>query len=309
MTITAQHLPTPDLAQRTTDLAELRRVRSFAHEQAAVAEAAGRKIRSTAPTPGRDRERVLEAVHADLMAWRYRLASSTMRRLGTGLAHDAARYRTRLSEAGPNYDRLGYLGRLREGAVWDEATATYVGGMETPAHRIMLDYGRAARDRLDGEGAGDVLENPVVLPDGTTITGNSLVRGEAGKALGRELVERIRRRGGDPARVEVGGEPVYAVTAPTASRVVMFRAALRLLSTAEEGDLRAWQEARYLIFQAPRTKKGSDAVSRTFLVAVGAVLLGTPPTMPQDADLRCMVLGQPAAIAMPGDPLAATAAR
>jgi hypothetical protein len=39
-------------------------------------------------------------------------------------------------------------------------------------------------------------------------------------------------------------------------------------------------------------KKGSDAVTRVFLVAVGAVLLGHPPELAQDIDLRCAVLGQ-----------------
>ncbi|XVV00179.1 hypothetical protein ACQPW3_22260 [Actinosynnema sp. CA-248983] len=303
MTITARHLPTPDLALRSSDPVELRRVRSFAVDQAAASEDARRKIIALAPRSGVERERVLEAVHEDLMVWRHRLASSTTRRLGTGLAHDATRYRKRLSAEGPNYDRLGYLGRLREAPVWDSAAATYVGGVDTPAHRIMLSYGTAALERFEREGGGEMLENPVLLPDGTTVIGNSLVRGDAARTAGRELAERIGRRGGDPSRVELGGDPIYVVTAPTAARSVMFRAALRLLATADDGDLPAWQQARYLLFQAPVTKKGSDAVTRAFLVAIGAVLFGQPPTMEQDADLRCMVLGQTAATTMPSDSL------
>lgn len=38
---------------------------------------------------------------------------------------------------------------------------------------------------------------------------------------------------------------------------------------------------------------GSDAVNRTFIVAVGGVLLGRDaPALPADIDLQCYVVGQ-----------------
>jgi hypothetical protein len=73
------------------------------------------------------------------------------------------------------------------------------------------------------------------------------------------------------------------------------------LAGAEPGDVAAWQAARYLLYQAPLTKKGSDAVARVFLVAVGTVLLGAAPILEHDVDLQCIVAGQRAATAMPGD--------
>jgi hypothetical protein len=230
----------------------------------------------------------LRAVHADLIRWRYELASRAPGRIGQGLPLDASRFVTPLTEGGPNYDRLGYTGRLRHGASWDPATRTFRGGIETPAHRIMLHYGQSVHERFDRESNdGDVLLNPVVLPDGRTITGNRLVRGAAAARIGDALIARLARRGKDTSQVETGGNPCYAVTADDSARELMFTSALELL--ADKGD---WPAAQYLLFQSPQMKKGSDAVTRVFLVAVGAVLLGHPPELAQDIDLRCAVLGQ-----------------
>ncbi|UGT60543.1 hypothetical protein [Nocardia asteroides] len=80
----------------------------------------------------------------------------------------------------------------------------------------------------------------------------------------------------------------------------MFRQALELLAGAEPGEVSAWQRARFLLCQAPVMKRGTDAVIRTFLV--GALLFEQPPVLAQDADLRCLVLGQDAATRMPADP-------
>jgi hypothetical protein len=280
--ITAASFPTPDLAVRSCDPAELDRVRAFAVAQAAAAEAARRRLESGVDVAA------LRAVHADLIRWRHELASRAPGRLGQGLPLDASRFVTSLADGGPNYDRLGYLGRLRHGASWDPSTRTFRGGVETPAHRIMLHYGRAVHERFAREdNAGDVLLNPVVLPDGRVITGNRLVRGAAAARIGEELVARLARRGRDTSQVETGGDPCYAVTADDSARELMFASALDLL--VDKGD---WSAAQYLLFQSPRTKKGSDAVTRVFLVAVGSVLLEHPPVLDQDVDLRCAVLGQ-----------------
>lgn len=303
--ITPGSFPTPDLALRSTDEGENRRVREFAVEQAAVAESTRARLADQlggVRSPD-DRAAVLTAAHADLVRWRYELALRTGRRLGQGIPHDASRFSTPVCDTSPNYDRIGYLGRFRDGARWDESTRTFRGGQDTPASRIMLEYGALATDRFAGAANdGEVLCNPVVLPDGSPIEGNSLVRGAAARRIAQELVERIARRGADTSRIETGGDPMYVVTATDSARGRMFRAAMGLLAGATSDVVAAWQAARYLLYQAPVTKKGSDAVTRTFLVAVGALLFGQAPVLAQDVDLRCIVAGQPAATAMPGDP-------
>ncbi|GAA0629821.1 hypothetical protein GCM10010174_57740 [Kutzneria viridogrisea] len=304
-TIGPANFPTPLLALRSANQSEEKRVRGFASMQAEAAEAMRERLSARWHTAGTsERTELLRAVHADLIQWRYELALRAPGRIGRGIPLDAERFRATIAGHGLNYDRIGYIGRLRAGATWDAATRTFRGGRDTPAHRTMLAYGDAAIDRFRRLGVrGDVLDNPVALPDGACVRGNRLVRGEAAQRLARDLFTRIAQRGADTSQIETGGEPVYLVSAENEARAVMFSAAISLLAGAARGDVAAWQNARYLLYQAPVTKKGSDAVTRTFLVAVGAVLLGTPPTLEHDTDLRCLVLGQDRAVAMPSDPV------
>lgn len=53
-----------------------------------------------------------------------------------------------------------------------------------------------------------------------------------------------------------------------------------------------WANIAYLLYQGPQKKRGSDAVLRSFLVASGTHLLGQPPILPQDIDLRAYAVGQ-----------------
>ena len=280
--ITAASFPTPDLAVRSCDPVELARVHAFAAQQAIAAEDARQRLAAGFDVA------TLRDVHADLIRWRHELALRAPGRIGQGLALDASRFVTSLTDGGQNFDRVGYLGRLRHGSSWDPATRTFRGGVETPAHRIMLRYGRAVHERFAREdNSGDVLLNQVVLPDGRVLTGNRLVRGAAAARISDELVARLARRGRDVSQIETGGDPCYVVSADDAARAVLFDEALDLL--AGKGD---WPAARYLLYQSPQTKKGSDAVTRVFLVAVATVLSGQPPILDQDIDLRCAVLGQ-----------------
>ncbi|MFE7591246.1 hypothetical protein ACFU6K_17765, partial [Kitasatospora sp. NPDC057512] len=240
------------------------------------------------------RAAALAAVHDHLVDWRYRLAVAMGPPPGpAGVLFDPERFRTPIREGDTNYDRLGEVGRLREGAEWDQATRSYTGGLATPASEAMLRYGRLAERRFAAEGVeGDTLQNWVVLPAGRRVAGNRLLRGEAAHRADAELVARYTARGLDASRIETGGEPVYSATPAPRDSAVLHSAALDLLArphlTVED-----YLSARYLLFQAPRNKKGSDAVTRTFIVAVGAVALpGTVPVLPEDVDLRCYVLGQ-----------------
>jgi hypothetical protein len=307
-TITAASFPTPDIALRSAAEDEVRRVRRFAHEQARTAAAAlpGLADELSTARSRQDRVTAFTRVFQDLTEWRAGLADRMVGHVDIGLAHDPSRYTTTIEAGGANYDRIGYIGRLREGAVWDPASRTYRGGRDTPAHLILVEYGRVATARFAAEEHdGDTLRNWVTLPDDTRLEGNRLVRGEAARRIAADLLARVAARGLDTSRIETGGDPMFAITAPDRNRERMFRTAMTVLADATYGDIGAWQTARYLLYQAPRIKKGSDAVTRTFLVAVGTLLLGRPPVLAQDVDLRCMVAGQQAATTMPGDPQSA----
>ncbi|MFE4519844.1 hypothetical protein ACFRMQ_37415 [Kitasatospora sp. NPDC056783] len=294
--ITPGDFPTSPLALRFADPARQAKARAFAGEQAeAATEAAGLLARlwhTAADVPAR--VAALAAVHARLIDWRYRLAVAMGPPPPNGFPFDPERFRTPIREGDTNYDRLGDVGRLREGARWDQATRTYTAGLATPAWEAMLRYGRLAERRFATEGVqGDVLQNRVLLPDGRRIDGNRLLRGEAARRTDAELVARYAARGLDTSRLERVASPLYAATPTPRDGAALHRAALDLLADPRL-TTGHYLLARYLLFQSPRTKKGSDAVTRTFVVAVGAVALpGGAPALPEDIDLRCYVLGRP----------------
>lgn len=294
--ITPSHFPTSPLAFRSADADQQARVRAFADKQAAAATAARDRLADlwAAATTRADRATALRTVHTELVAWRYDLAAAAAGRLGQGIAHTPQRFRTPIA-ANTNYDRVGAVGRLRDGAEWNPDTRTYAGGRTTPAYEAMVRYGQAAESRFAVEYvSGDVLQNWVTLPDGRRIPGNRIVRGEAAQGIAEELTARVAARGIDVSRMETGGTPIYTATPAPQDNQVLFAAALETL--ADPGlTPETYLTARYCLFQAPQTKKGSDAVSRTFAVAVGALALGDAPALPADIDLRCYVLGQTAA--------------
>lgn len=307
--ITAVSFPTPHLALRTNDPAAQARVGSFADLQAAAAEDVRRRLWD-ADLPNRPFHEVLGELRTSwdaLTQWRYQLALAAPGRLGVGIPLDADRFLLPIRDGGVNYDRLGYTGRMRCGATWDPDTRTYQGGEETPASAIIARYGQLAHARFDADAPhDDELANSVRTFDGRTFTGNRLARRAAAATIAEKLKARVAARGCDTATFETGADPIYAVTADPAAADALHGIAHVQLAGAFDLTLRderitAWQAARYLLYQSPRTKKGSDAVTRVFLVAVGAVLFGQPPVMEQDADLRCMVLGQDAATEMPAD--------
>ncbi|MFD4904182.1 hypothetical protein [Kitasatospora purpeofusca] len=294
--ITASHFPTSSLALRCTDPDRQARVRAFASEQAAAATDTAARIVSLWAQAGTPQHRIsaLHEVHTELIAWRHRLALAAAGRLGQGIAYDPERFRTPIAGS-TNFDRLGTVGRFRDGSRWDAATRTYTGGVPTPASEAMTRYGRAALERFAAEAPDrDELQNWITLPDGTRLAGNRILRGTAARAAAEELAARVAARGLDTSRMETGGDPIYTATPDPAHSAVLHRQALTLLA-GPGPTLQDYLLARYLMFQAPQTKKGSDAVTRVFAVAVGAVLFGDrAPALPEDIDLRCYVLGQAA---------------
>ncbi|MFF2123464.1 hypothetical protein ACFVXH_39670 [Kitasatospora sp. NPDC058184] len=296
--ITPGHFPTSPLALRTTDPDRQAPIRAFASEQAAAASTAATRIVDLWTQAGTHADRItaLGQVHAELIEWRHRLALAAAGRLGQGLTHDPERFRTPITGHSANFDRIGQVGRLREGSVWDAATRTYTGGASTPAWEAMDRYGRAALARFTIEAPDDdELQNWITLPNGIRLAGNRLLRGAAARAAAEQLTVRVAARGLDASRMETGGQPLYTVTPDSEHSALLHQWALILLTTPAP-TLQDYLTARYLMFQAPQTKKGSDSVTRVFVVAAGAVLFGDrAPALPADIDLRCYVLGQAAA--------------
>lgn len=292
----ARHFPTSPLAHRTNESSKRRQVAAFADAQAKAATIAADILEAfyiaTQDRPA-DWLFVLRWFHQWITDWRHELAVQASGRLGTGIAYNPERFRTRITEGTTNFDRIGRVGRLRDGATWDPTTRTFVGGADTPAYLAMLSYGAIAADRFAREAPDtDVLQNWVTLPDGRRIAGNRILRGAAATNVAAELAARVEARGMDASQVETGGELYYTATPRAADSQALFDAALQLLA-APKVDVATYLLARYCLFQAPQFKKGSDAVNRTFIVAVGGVLLGRDaPALPADIDLQCYVLGQ-----------------
>lgn len=308
--ITANNFPTPDLALRTHDVDKLARITQFAEHQAAGAlEVLDHLSAARFDRVARHQRRsILVDAFNYVCEWRYDMALTAPRPAGDNdVGVSPERFRTTIADGGANYDRLGEFGRLRDGATWDAETRTYVGGTPTPASTILARYGQLARERVSQHGQRGMLGNIVSVPGASRqLRGNRLVVGEPARAIGRDLLQRMAQRGLDVSTVETGGEPVYAITAdPQQAEVLRNIAFIHLGGAVELDNLReriaAWQLARYLLFQGPLYKKGSDAVVRVFLVGVGAMLFGRAPVMQQDADLRCMVLPQHDALVMPAD--------
>lgn len=303
--ITAGCFPTPHLALRGT--ADDARVRGFADEQARAARAVLPAVASAVALPSTGHTiRMLTLAYDTVVRWRRAVAAASEdARYGDTGCPAATRYAVTLDEDGPNYDRVGEVGRSRAGARWDAATGRWTGGSDTPATRTLADYGHAVRRRFAVEAPdAEVLPNTVTLPIGRgRIQGNVLVRGQAARDVATTLAGRLAARRG-VVQVETTGDLLYLVTPDSTARRVMFHEAMHVLAAAYRGDRSArwaaWWSAAYLLYQSPQFKKGSDATNRVFLAAIGAALLDQAPVIPHDLDLRCMVLGQSAVtVAMP----------
>lgn len=208
-----------------------------------------------------------------------------------GAGH-AERFRTLITDGNPNLFRIGEHERFREGAVWNPITRTYAGGVETPASRTMRRLGALAAARFGPSPSVDIMSNRVTLPDGRVARGMRLLQGSAARSAATEMVARIAARGGDTSRIITDGDLIYTASAPDTYRQTIFHSAMTLLAqdhATPATTLTAWLGAAYLLYQAPRRKRGGDATTRTFLIAAGAYLLIHPPVLLHDVDLRAYV--------------------
>ncbi|MFJ4744886.1 hypothetical protein [Streptomyces sp. NPDC088775] len=289
--ITAACFPAPALLLRTNDPVGQRTVRAFADGQAETARSLSRSLTvalRSAPDMGARVAAFIAAFEAT-EGWRYRAAASSPHSTGRYSPSWADRFRTPLTDDNPNLFRLGDHARFRDGAMWDPATRTYQGGTDTPASRTMRQFEALAAARFPWSPRVDVVRNNVFLPNGRTADGTRLLRGDAAHRAAAELTARISARGGDTSRIATSGHLIYTASAPESERRAIFHHAMALLAldhTAPADALTAWLQAAYLLYQAPRMKRGADATIRTFLVAAGALLLSGPPVLPHNIDLR-----------------------
>lgn len=290
-TITAACFPVPALLLRTNTPAAQSTVRAFAGQQAEAACTLAQKL-STALRLAPDMSARVSAFTTAFEAaeeWRHAVAVASPHSAGRYSSRWADRFQTPVTDEDPNLFRIGDHARYREGSTWDPATRTYQGGAETPASRTMRHYEALAAARFPQQSNVDIVCNTAPLPSGSVAGGMRLLRGDAARRAAIEMARRIAARGGDTSRITTNGPLIYAASAPESDGRVIFHQAMTLLAQehATPADAQAaWVRAAYLLYQAPRKKRGADATIRTFLIAAGARLQPQPPVLPHDIDLR-----------------------
>lgn len=294
--ITADCFPIPALILRTNDPTAQLSFRNFAHHQAKTACELHRTLTDVLG-PVRDIDgRITAFTMAFETAedWRHRIATASPHTVGRYSAGVAERFRTPVTDDNPNLFPIGEHERLRDGATWDPTTRTYCGGVETPASQTMRQIGALATARFT-EPSIDVVGNRVTLHDGHAVNGMRLIRGHAAHRAAIEMVTRIAARGGDTSRITTDGHLTYGASAPETDRKAIFDYAMVLLARdhgTPAAAVTAWLRAAYLLYQAPRRKRGIDATIRAFLIAAGTYQLQRPPVLLHDIDLRAYVLRQ-----------------
>lgn len=295
--ITAECFPTPALILRTNDPIAQRSLREFAHKQADAARSLHQTL-TEGLRVARDidaRATVFTTTYEAAEDWRYRIAASHPLPASRYAAGHTERFRTLITDNNPNLFRIGEHKRLQDGTVWDPATRAYVGGAETPASRTMRQIGALAAARFVQSPNMEVVSNRVTMPDGRVARGMRLLRGWAAHRAATEMVARIAAQGGDTSRIITVGDLIYSASTPEIDRKTIFHGAMTLLGqdhATPATALTAWLRTAYLLYQAPRRKRGSDATIRGFLIAAGTYLLDYPPVLLHDVDLRAYIRAQ-----------------
>lgn len=283
--------PVPALLLRSHDPAVQQTIRAFADQQAEAARSLFRSLRvalRSAPTMDA-RVAAFVAAFEATEEWRYAVAVSSRHATGRYSPRWADRFRRPVTDDSPNLFRIGDHSRYKDGSTWDAVSRSYRGGSDTPASLTMRRFEARAAARFPQRSDVDVISNLVPLPDGGAVAGTRLLRGNAAREAAIEMSARIAARGGDTSRISTSGQLIYIASATQSERRAIFRQAMTLLAQkhATPSDaLTAWLQAAYLLYQAPRRKRGADATIRTFLVAAGTHLLPEAPVLRHDIDLR-----------------------
>lgn len=294
--ITAAHFPTPTIAKGP--LFEHDWAHVVAAEHAIAANRIAKGIADAWPGTLGQRIEAVRAAHDKAVDWRYSFAMFDRAGRGQfgGIAdHDPERYRTPIDDRHPHSVRLGHVGYLHLDAVWDSERRTHHGGRPTQASDVAARYGTAVAARfMIGDNGAETFRNQLRLPSGLLVASNRLLRFEAAKAHARTLAATNTARSGTD-RFDLGGDPdtlMFAVSGRDADRTVIRESAYTLIAMHDRLTHYAWWQAAYLLCHGPRMAKGSDAVTRVLLAAVGAALCDQTPVIPADLDLWCAVTSQ-----------------
>jgi hypothetical protein len=290
--LTAETFPSPDriytFAENrplTADQeAELDRRKAFSQWEADEANAALDRLRNLDAPPN---EAEWGKLYQSIIEWRHRLGVGWV---DQKVVETQRNFLTPISDDNPNLDRFGDSGRFRIDAEWDKKVQMFVGGELSLAGRALIKAGERIHLRMDKAGARETLQNRVQLLDGTFVNGNYLFRGGRARQLWRGLKDRLASRGVDVSKFETGGDIVLARTATAANRTKIFRSVMhelaRLSLQPEDCTEDVAAQLNYLLFQAPKNKRGSDSVVRVYNAVTSTYLLGEPLVLPPDADLR-----------------------
>lgn len=296
--ITAESFPFPDRADTFArplsegDQRRLEGLRRFAGLQAAAANKALETLAASGATPTVED---WSKIYQSLTDWRSGLNAA---HFGKGVVQGKDRITTPITDASPNRDRIGAVGRLRANSQWSDEAQSWVGGEQTPSSRVAERAGERVTRRFDAEAPdSDELQNIVRLPDGTAVNGNKIVRGRKAAQIAQEIKQGVAARGHDVSQFDTGGDMMFTVTATEADRTRIFAAAmdrLQELSSLPKNEItdKDLAEVVYLLYQSPLNKKGSDAVTRPYYVVAGKYLQGKAPAVPQDIDLRAYTMSQ-----------------
>ncbi|MDX2970768.1 hypothetical protein [Kribbella solani] len=288
MIITAASFPMPTRIKRTNNPAEWDQQARFADLQAAQANLSladlGRTLDNLEPAM---RPMAFVKLYNELAEWRFQLAQRTegqrpnseVEHFHRPIADDTIR------------DSFG-RGLLSEGSQMDPERGELVGGTDTPASLQSARLGELIEARFASEAPGfEVLQNRVAMPDGSTIAGNTLLRG------------------GAAAREYGMTKPVdgfyCALTGLERDRLILQREAFSLLADLEnqraagrtdlvnDPDAQlAFTTAEYYLYQGPHYARGGDAMIRTLLVTAHARIFDAPVKLPEDIDVIAYVAGQ-----------------
>jgi hypothetical protein len=269
--------------------------KAFGDEQVKVSNEALAGLNELTTNKPQITEQDWREVYEWFIDWRYDFAVKLSgHQFGGNIPLNLDLIRRKVSDDAPNNEIIGNVGWLRVGATWVEETNTWEGGLETPSSEITRDFGQLALQRFtnaEKKPGDDVLQNVVTLPDGTSVNGNKLLRGNAIKDM-RE--ERIAMRGPDAKRFYPEDDICIAVSGEPEDREKIFNSVMMTLAEQKpgEGTFDTWANCSYLLYQAPITKRGWDAVIRNFIVVSGIYMLGSSPKIPQDIDFSAFVVGQ-----------------
>ena len=304
--------PTPQIAFRNR--LTLTDVEWFAPEQAKAANLAASKLDAELTLTPRDQwPEVFKDLYLRLERWRYELAvKHGTESSGAAAPQDAQRFLDLITDDSPNVDPVGSsVGFWHKDYLWDEDQGRYVGDGETPASRLVAEVGEWATARFEQEdNSGSFLQNEVIFPDGIIINGKftakgtSIARGQSAYKHDREGLKRAQRRGDAPKstqwdKINNDGGIIYLETATENERKDIREALYKYLTVLEAKHqkgtpvtIREWAEAAYLSYQSPQNKKGSDAVSRVYLMTLARRWLRPIPKMPDAIDWLAYTVGQ-----------------